>query len=110
MSNSIQARPAVATIIPKLMKLGFSQAEAYAFRDALIRSDKIGTNLGNLTTQAGVPSSDQIQSDGVATLRRYQQSGALSIIDNAGFEAGLVNGSIPGWLQGTAVSIALDAG
>src|SRR5947209_2069764 len=119
MPNNLKARPIADEIFSKMQELGFSKVAAYAFRDSVVRSDLALTNLGELQSVAPVKgrtegigttvvnhnsdgtfnSTDNVH-DGISTLRTYQQSGALSIIDNAGFEAALIGGQIPGWSVG----------
>lgn len=116
-------------IFADMKQSGFSEYSIRAMRDLLTRADKtltdngavqsvapvtgrseaIGTTVTNLNPDGTFNSTDNVH-DGQATLRSYQQSGALSIIDNAGFEAPLINGAIPGWAIGSAAAIALDNG
>ena len=60
-----------ASIVSKLMNLGFTQLEAYALRDSVIRTQKSLTNLGSIT--AGTPLPNAVDSKGNLLLKNIQQ-------------------------------------
>ena len=69
---NINVGEVAASIVSKLMKLGFSQAEAYAMRDAVIRTQKSLTNLGSLT--AGTPLPNAVDASGNLLFKNVTQA------------------------------------